>query len=107
MLVGYLPFEHENTAELYKLVEKGNYDEPAHLSREAKDILRKVLQASPEKRLSISEIRSHSFCSSRKQPIIKGLLPNEKIYIDVDIIQQMKDFGYSGFIKDVENNILN
>jgi 5'-AMP-activated protein kinase catalytic alpha subunit len=43
MLVGYLPFEHENTSELYKLVEQGNYDEPSHLSREAKDILKKLL----------------------------------------------------------------
>jgi serine/threonine protein kinase len=69
------------------LVGRGDYDVPDHLSRDAKDLLKKLLEVAPEKRLSISEIRAHPFCSSRAQPITKGLLPNEKIYTDLDIVQ--------------------
>ena len=87
MLCGFLPFEHEVTAEIYRLVEKGQYDEPTFLSESAKDLLRKMLVADPSKRLTLSQIRKHPFCRSYQQPIVKGLLPGEKIYVDLDIIE--------------------
>jgi 5'-AMP-activated protein kinase, catalytic alpha subunit len=43
MLCGFLPFEHESTAEVYCLVEAGIYAQPSHLSPIAKDLLRKML----------------------------------------------------------------
>ena len=39
MLCGCLPFEHANTSSLYKKIIAGNYSEPRHLSRDARDIL--------------------------------------------------------------------
>ena len=35
------------------------------------------------------------------QNIVKGLLPNDKVYLDSEVIETMKTLGYSGFIKDV------
>jgi 5'-AMP-activated protein kinase catalytic alpha subunit len=81
MLCGFLPFEHENTLQLYKIVEQGNYDEPSHLSSNAKDILKKMLQPNPERRLTISQIRKHPFVSQYQEPLIRGLLPGEKIML--------------------------
>lgn len=83
------------------MVRRGEYDVPEHLSKEAKDILKKLLEVSPEKRLSIEEMRAHPFCSNRPQPIIKGLLPNERISVDLELVQELKDLGYSGFVKDL------
>ena len=107
MLCGYLPFEHESTAELYKLVQGGKYDEPAHLSGEARDLLKRMMRVDPEQRLTIHQIRKHPFCRGCPQPIVKGLLPGEKVLIDADIIEEMKKLGYSGFLRDIEDNATN
>ena len=107
MLCGFLPFEHENTAQLYKLAEKGIYEQPDHLSPLAKDVLKKLLEADPDKRMSLAQIRHHPFCKQHKQPIIKGLLPSEKIVVDIVLVEELKSLGYSGFMKDIEDNAIN
>ena len=50
MLVGYLPFEDEDTGILYKKILLGTYEEPDHLSSSAKHALRSLLQTDPAKR---------------------------------------------------------
>ena len=40
---GFLPFEHTSTSVLYKKIIAGTYVAPPHLSRDAKDIIRKML----------------------------------------------------------------
>ena len=56
MLCGFLPFEHESTVELYRMVERGVYDEPKHLSPMARDLIKRMLRADPEKRLSLADV---------------------------------------------------
>ena len=38
---------------MYNLVRRAEYDLPDHLSKDAKDLLKKLLEVSPEKRLTI------------------------------------------------------
>jgi serine/threonine protein kinase len=40
-----------------------------------KDLISKILKFNPEERISIAEIRKHSFCTPF-QPIIRGLMPS-------------------------------
>jgi 5'-AMP-activated protein kinase catalytic alpha subunit len=81
MLCGFLPFEHDSISELYKLVQTCNYDEPDHLSKNSRDFLKRIMQVDPSKRPSIAQMRKHPFCRAYCQPIIKGLLPSETIYV--------------------------
>ena len=61
MLCGCLPFEHANTSSLYKKIIAGNYSEPRHLSRDARDILRRILNTDARKRFTVPQIQSHAW----------------------------------------------
>jgi len=67
---------------LYKLVQTGNYEEPSHLSADAKDLLKKLMQVNPADRPNIKQIRKHPFCRNYSQPISRGLLPTETLHVD-------------------------
>ena len=77
------------------------------MSGVAKDLLRKMLVVDPTKRMTLTQIRKHPFCRAHQQPITKGLLPGQKIYVDCDIVEEMKKIKYAGFIKDIEENAIN
>lgn len=52
MLAGFLPFEDKDTGKLYQKILSGEFQMPKHLSTECQDILKKVMQTNPEKRLT-------------------------------------------------------
>lgn len=59
MICGYLPFEDANTSALYKKILAANYKLPKFVSPEAGDLIRKILNPDPLKRLVIEDIRKH------------------------------------------------
>ncbi|KAJ1640780.1 kinase-like domain-containing protein [Pavlovales sp. CCMP2436] len=59
MLCGYLPFEHAQTAQLYKKIIAGEFKSPNFLSADAKDLLRRMLCTDPKKRFTLEQIRKH------------------------------------------------
>ena len=58
MLVGYLPFEDQNTAVLYKKIIVGEFEMPEHLSPLAQQALKAILQTDPKKRATVSYLKS-------------------------------------------------
>jgi polo-like kinase 1 len=63
MLVGKPPFETRDVKATYKRIKRGqfNFPETVKLSRDARLLIESLLQLVPEKRPTISQIRSHSF----------------------------------------------
>ena len=61
MLCGYLPFEGEDNNILFQNILNCNPDFPPFLSELSKDIITKILNPVPEKRISINDIKKHSF----------------------------------------------
>lgn len=60
MLQGTVPFKANNIADLHKLILKGEFEFAySGISEEAKDIVRKMLVLTPEKRISIPEMLNH------------------------------------------------
>eukprot|EP00602_Paraphysomonas_sp_CaronLab_P009122 CAMPEP_0185026182 /NCGR_PEP_ID=MMETSP1103-20130426/10140_1 /TAXON_ID=36769 /ORGANISM="Paraphysomonas bandaiensis, Strain Caron Lab Isolate" /LENGTH=750 /DNA_ID=CAMNT_0027559677 /DNA_START=278 /DNA_END=2529 /DNA_ORIENTATION=+ len=59
LVCGHLPFEDPNTSNLYRKILSGEYKTPKWISAEVKDLIRKILETNPEKRLTIHDIRSH------------------------------------------------
>ena len=53
MVCGYLPFEDENTVNLYKKIRAANYTCPKYVSEDFKDLLSKILNTDPEKRITV------------------------------------------------------
>jgi len=63
LLSGEPPFYHEDNFELFELIKKCEYDlsKPVWqgVSKEAKDLIKRILVADPAKRISATEIQSH------------------------------------------------
>lgn len=59
LLCGRLPFDEDSIPALFRKIREGDYALPAHLSPGARDLISRILQVDPLKRISIDEIRAH------------------------------------------------
>ena len=64
MICGFLPFEHANTSALYKKIIAGDYAAPPFLSRDAKDVLKRLLTTDPTRRWKLDQIAAHAWCTA-------------------------------------------
>lgn len=63
LLAGCLPFDADAIPELFKLIKSGEYSIPGFFSREASDLVRRMLSVDPKQRISIAEIQEHPWLS--------------------------------------------
>eukprot|EP00930_Biecheleria_cincta_P043964 TRINITY_DN30166_c0_g1_i1.p1 TRINITY_DN30166_c0_g1~~TRINITY_DN30166_c0_g1_i1.p1 ORF type:complete len:360 (-),score=57.65 TRINITY_DN30166_c0_g1_i1:167-1204(-) len=61
MLTGTLPFDASSPESIVKLIKKGRYALPGFLSQDAKDLLTQLLVIDPKSRISMSEIKTHTW----------------------------------------------
>jgi len=59
MLCGAVPFKANSMQELYRNIMKAEFSFPISISREAKDLIRRMLRREPEERILVPEILSH------------------------------------------------
>jgi len=68
LLCGFPPFYDENNAVLFQQIKKGDYSFPSpywdDISDGAKDLVRKILQISPTKRLTVKQCIEHPWMKS-------------------------------------------
>ncbi|KAK3164171.1 hypothetical protein QOZ80_1AG0013670 [Eleusine coracana subsp. coracana] len=70
MLVGYLPFDDRNLVVLYQKIFKGDCQIPKGLSPSVQDLLRRILEPNPMKRINISGIRAHEWFQKDYVPAV-------------------------------------
>lgn len=61
LLAGYLPFNHPNLMEMYKKIIRGQFKCPNWVHPEAKKLLSRILDPSPNSRITIDKIMSNSW----------------------------------------------
>jgi 5'-AMP-activated protein kinase catalytic alpha subunit len=66
LLAGYLPFEDQNTSNLYRKILSADFEMPNFISPEAQDLITKILTTNPEKRIKISQIKNHPWFNIQK-----------------------------------------
>lgn len=59
LLCGFLPFDDDNMAFLYKKIQAGKYDTPFWLSAASVQLLRQLLTVDPKCRITIKELLNH------------------------------------------------
>ena len=80
MLCGYLPFDGDDNQEIFKQIVECNTEHPSFLEDDCIDLLIGILNPKPKDRLSINQIKKHSFyLKGKKNYLIKY---NEKIEIE-------------------------
>ncbi|KAK5064739.1 hypothetical protein LTR84_000573 [Exophiala bonariae] len=86
MLNGFLPFDGGSLGKTLSLVKKGEYYLPPSLSVEASDLIQRILQKRPDKRISMEDIWKHPLMRkyemyhtslSAPQPLIGAAPPPE------------------------------
>ena len=70
LLIGKTPFEGNNENETYNKILSGKYTFPRniHISKEAKDLIQKILVSNPKERLNLNSILNHKFLALNTLP---------------------------------------
>ena len=115
MLCGYLPFTETDEQRLYKKITEGKLYFPYYLSDLSKDLLRKILNKNPSKRINFNKIKQHPWfnLNNPKFTFCPGFLIDKIITpIDLDVIDIMvKDYKYNeieikiDLLKNKHNNL--
>ena len=98
MLTGRLPFNELTNKKLYSKILNGKYRIPKNLSEEAKDLIRKILEINPKKRIKIKEIKEHSWFNmvNRIFNMHDGInLKKTVMPIDEEIVEEMNNIGFN------------
>ena len=99
MICGYLPFHGDTNKETYKKIIEGKFYIPSHVSKNCRELITKILNNNPKKRINISRIKNHSWIkfysnglnNEGKSLFNVGLLTNKYVIpIDEDIIDEME-----------------
>ena len=99
MLCGYLPFNYpeDQTTILFREIRKGNYKIPAFLSREARHLIKNVLNIDNKTRFIIDQIKEHPWFRLHENyryqfpGVIVGL---QKMPIDELTLRKVREYNY-------------
>lgn len=98
MMCGYLPFNYpeDQTAILFKEIRRGNYKVPSSVSKEAKSLIKAILNINDKGRATIDQIKAHPWfrlhenCRYNFPGVVVGL---QRIPIDNYILKKALQFG--------------
>ena len=85
MISGQRPFNAKENDEIEKLILKGEYKELKYISKDAKDLINKMIVVNPKERITIEEILNHPWLKDvdiKKVENYKLFLENEKNIIN-------------------------
>ena len=84
MLVGQLPFDDSCLGDLYKKIKSGKYKVPKGISKDAKDLIKNILEVNPRKRFKISQIKAHPWFNivDPKENVCQGINLKNVIIIE-------------------------
>ena len=64
MLAGYFPFQGDTADDLYRRVLRGDFKAPNFISRESRDLLRRMLTVDPARRATIEDVLAHPWTAA-------------------------------------------
>ena len=80
MVSGFLPFEDDDNESIYRKIILGKFDMPDKLSNNCKDLIYRILEGNPKKRIKIDEIKKHPFLNDASERFNKIISPYEIYY---------------------------
>ncbi|GAA5890492.1 hypothetical protein JCM5296_005062 [Sporobolomyces johnsonii] len=75
LLTGTLPFDHQDIRTLLAKVKAGRFNMPPWLPPDAQDLIRRMLEVDPEKRITMEEIQAHPWMTRKPPRLIYGVPP--------------------------------
>jgi serine/threonine protein kinase len=97
LLCGSLPFDDESIPNLFKKIKSGMYSLPTHLSQLAKNLIPRMLEVDPMKRITIAEIRMHPWFQHKLPPYLRHppeLIEKQERIIDQGVIDLVMELPF-------------
>jgi serine/threonine protein kinase len=122
MLWGYVPFKAYCTEELYRIIGKGHYTVPYHVSPEATSLLQRMLTVKPDSRITLSEILKHQWLQDSESKTEKipwpefvvktqeiNRTPNSCAMINQKVVSKVAKLGFprSFVVNSLQENEMN
>jgi serine/threonine protein kinase len=114
LLCGSLPFDDESIPNLFKKIKSGMYSLPTHLSQLAKNLIPRMLEVDPMKRITIPEIRLHPWFQHKLPPYLRHppeLMEKQERVIDAEVIDEVMKLpfhkAYGGSLPNGTNHMMN
>lgn len=92
MVCGSLPFDDDQLAILFQKIREGRFFLPNYISRDVRDLINRMLQPNPVKRIKIHEIQQHSWYCENLPAYLKELQNNQgrqENKIDYEVVKQL------------------
>jgi 5'-AMP-activated protein kinase catalytic alpha subunit len=92
LLCGSLPFDDESIPNLFKKIKSGMYSLPSHLSQLARNLIPRMLEVDPMKRITIPEIRLHPWFQHKLPPYLRHppeLMEKQERTVDPQVIDEV------------------
>jgi len=92
LLCGSLPFDDESIPNLFKKIKSGMYSLPSHLSQLARNLIPRMLEVDPMKRITIPEIRQHPWFQHKLPPYLRyppELIEKQERVVDPQVIDEV------------------
>ncbi|KAG7325509.1 hypothetical protein KOW79_011825 [Hemibagrus wyckioides] len=102
LLVGALPFDHDNLRQLLEKVKSGVFHMPHFIPPDCQSLLRGMIEVDSEKRLSLEQIQKHAwYLSGRNEPCPEQPPPRRVCVrrilslteLDPDVLESMHSLG--------------
>uniref|UniRef100_A0A7S2WHL7 non-specific serine/threonine protein kinase n=1 Tax=Eucampia antarctica TaxID=49252 RepID=A0A7S2WHL7_9STRA len=92
LLCGSLPFDDESIPNLFKKIKSGMYSLPSHLSQLARNLIPRMLEVDPMKRITIPEMRLHPWFQHKLPPYLRHppeLIEKQERVVDPQVIDEV------------------
>jgi len=94
LVCGYLPFEDQNHAELYKKILNAEYEIPNSVSKEVADLISGMLTTDPTRRMNLNDIRQHPWYRQFPEASKKMTDAAGNLAMDEEVLEQLDSYGY-------------
>ena len=126
MLNGFLPFDGGTLPNTLRMVKQGAYFLPPHLSPEAQDLIQRILQKRPERRITMHEIWVHPLVTKYEKyhaslaapaPLIGAAPPlsieararrlTKQSEVDLDILRNLSTLWHGEKLEELVRKLMN
>ena len=107
LLCGSLPFDDESIPNLFKKIKSGMYSLPSHLSQLARNLIPRMLEVDPMKRITIPEIRLHPWFQHKLPPYLRHppeLMEKQERVVDPAVIDEVMKLPFHKAYQHLLNN---
>ena len=97
MVCGYLPFEDPDTNKLYKKILDGKFEIPTWVSESCQDLMNRILENNPDKRMDTDQIMDHEWYTTLHKPVIYNtglIIGKNKIPLEPQLVKMLKKYGF-------------